>query len=172
MDKWGQVLWSSSTDSSCLGIGAECKPLLLGSSTAGLSWSHPFFFVLPLVVERHLLCIWLRPQAALFSLVTAVQWEGSSQFLLCVCSPEQIWCLLVSLSVLWKVQFHSRQWNRHLIQSLVCLLWRLVSCLFLGFFCVCVRKEGVFTGIEITHFTGGGPDTESKELFRHLLPAF
>lgn len=35
-----------------------------------------------------------------------------------------------------------------------------------------VRKEGVFTRIEITLFIGGGPDTESRELFRHLLPAF
>lgn len=100
--------------------------------------NHPFFFVFPLVVERHLLCIWLRPQAALFSLVTAVQWEWSSQFLLCVCSPEQIRCLLVSLPVLWKVHFHRRQWNRHLTQSLACLLWRLVSCYFL---CVWGRRE-------------------------------
>lgn len=29
----------------------------------------------------------------------------------------------------------------------------------------------MFTGIEITHFTRGGPDTESRESFRHL-PAF
>lgn len=157
------MLWPSSTDSSFLAIGAQCKPLLLGSSTAGHSWriilSSLFFpwlwrgiyFAFDSDHKQlyfHLWQLFSESEATSSSSVFAVQ----NRYGVCWCSGKFTFTGDSGAGISYSP-------------------WPALKISFM-LFCVCVRKEGVFTGIEITHFTRVGPDTESRELFRHPFPAF
>lgn len=162
------MLWPSSTDSSFLGIGAQCKQ-------ASSAWKQHCRTQLN---SAFILCF--SPDCEEAFTLHLTQTTSSFIFTCHSCSvrvkqPVPPLCLQsrtdrvfagVSASALKSsVSQEIVEQASHTVLGLSALKISFM----LGFF-LCEGRR-VFTGIEITHFTRGGPDTESRESFRHL-PAF